>query len=103
MKVAVLGSGNGGVAVAFDCAAHGHSVRLFDFERFPDTIAAVAKSGEIRSEGELEGFASVAYAGHDDTGRGTGRGTRRVRRPRPARERGRGAGREPAHGVATSS
>ena len=41
MKIAVLGSGNGGCAVAFDCAAHGHTVSLFDFERFPDTVAAV--------------------------------------------------------------
>ena len=35
MNIAVLGSGNGGCAVAFDCAANGHQVRLFDFEQFP--------------------------------------------------------------------
>jgi opine dehydrogenase len=65
MEVAVLGAGNGGCAIAFDCAAHGHQVRLFDFERFPETIKAVQDSGGIRCEGELEGFQPVAYAGHE--------------------------------------
>jgi opine dehydrogenase len=41
MKIAILGSGNGGCAVANDCARHGHSVRLFDFDTFPDNIMAV--------------------------------------------------------------
>ena len=36
MKITVLGAGAGGTAVAFDCAAHGHEVRLFDFDQFPD-------------------------------------------------------------------
>lgn len=65
MKIAVLGSGNGGCAVAFDCAQHGHQVNLFDFETFPDQIRAVAEAGGIRATGELEGFAAIAYAGHD--------------------------------------
>ena len=65
MDIAVLGSGNGGCAVAFDCAAHGHEVRLFDFEQFPASIKAVQKSGGIRCEGVLEGFQPVAYAGHN--------------------------------------
>jgi len=65
MDIAVLGSGNGGCAVAFDCAAHGHQVRLFDFEQFPASIKAVQKSGGIRCEGVLEGFQPVAYAGHN--------------------------------------
>jgi len=65
MQVAVLGSGNGGCAVAFDCAEHGHTVRLFDFEKFPDNIRSIQKSGGIYAEGELEGFSPVAYAGHD--------------------------------------
>jgi opine dehydrogenase len=63
--IAILGSGNGGCAVAFDWAMHGHSVHLFDFERFPDTIEAVQRQGGIYAEGELEGFAPVQYAGHD--------------------------------------
>jgi opine dehydrogenase len=65
VRVAVLGSGNGGCAVAFDCARHGHVVRLFDFAEFPDNVAAVAAPGGVGAEGELAGFAPVAYAGHD--------------------------------------
>ncbi len=47
MNIAVLGSGNGGCAVAFDYAAHGHQVRLFDFEQFPETIKVVQNNGGI--------------------------------------------------------
>ncbi len=65
MKIAVLGAGAGGTAIAFDCAAHGHEVRLFDFPQFADNIAAVAAQKGIHAEGGLEGFADVAYAGHD--------------------------------------
>ena len=65
MNIAVLGSGNGGCAVAFDCAACGHQVRLFDFEQFPASIQAVQSNGGIHCEGELEGFQPVAYAGHE--------------------------------------
>jgi len=65
MKIAVLGSGNGGCAVAFDCAVHKHSVRLFDFDTFPANIKAVQEQGGIYAEGVLEGFAAIEYAGHD--------------------------------------
>jgi opine dehydrogenase len=65
MKVAVLGSGNGGCAVAFDCAQHGHAVSLFDFAEFPDSVRAIRERGGIDSEGELSGFAPMAQAGHD--------------------------------------
>ena len=65
MRVAVLGSGNGGCAAAFDCASHGHEVRLFDFAEFPANTAAVAAAGGIAAEGELDGFAPVVYAGDD--------------------------------------
>lgn len=65
MKVAVLGSGNGGCGVAFDWAQHGHEVRLFDFEEFPANVEAVAANGGIRSTGQLEGWAETVYAGHD--------------------------------------
>ena len=64
MKIAVLGSGNGGSAVAFDCAHKGHEVRMFDFERFPENIKAIRDKGGIHSEGDLEGFMPIAYAGH---------------------------------------
>ena len=65
MNIAVLGSGNGGCAVAFDYAAYGHQVSLFDFEQFPESIKAVQDNGGIRCEGTLEGFQPVAYAGHE--------------------------------------
>ena len=65
MEIAVLGSGNGGCAVAFDCANHGHSVNLFDFEIFPDNIKRVQELGGIYAGGELEGFAPIHYAGHN--------------------------------------
>ncbi|HWQ79891.1 MAG TPA: NAD/NADP octopine/nopaline dehydrogenase family protein [Anaerovoracaceae bacterium] len=65
MKVAVLGSGNGGHAVAFEWAKAGHDIYMFDFEQFPGAIASIAKKGGIEADGELEGFQKIAYAGHD--------------------------------------
>ena len=65
MKITVLGAGAGGTAMAFDCASHGHEVRLFDFEQFPDNIAKIAKDGGIHAGGDIGGFGEIAYAGHD--------------------------------------
>ncbi len=65
MRITVLGAGAGGTAVAFDCAAHGHEVRLFDFPQFPDNIAAIASRGGIEAEGDIAGFGDIAYSGHD--------------------------------------
>ncbi len=65
MKIAVLGSGNGGCAVAFDCATHGHNVSLFDFEAFPENIKGVNQQDGIIAEGNMEGFAPIEYAGHE--------------------------------------
>jgi len=65
MKISVLGAGAGGTAVAFDCAAHGHDVRVFDFEQFPDNIAKIAEQGGIHAEGDVSGFAPIAWSGHD--------------------------------------
>ena len=65
MKVAVLGAGNGGCAIAFDCAAHGHQVSLFDFEQFPENIKVIQNNGGIHCEGELDGFQPVGYVGHE--------------------------------------
>ena len=38
MKIAVLGAGAGGTTLAFDYAAHGHEVSLFDFPQFSSNI-----------------------------------------------------------------
>lgn len=65
MKVAVLGSGNGGLAVAFEWARAGHDIYIFDFEQFSENIESINKSGGIYSEGEMEGFQKIQYAGHD--------------------------------------
>ena len=65
MKIAVLGAGAGGIAVAFDCANHGHEVRLFDFPQFDESVAAIAERGGIIAEGDIAGSADIAYAGHD--------------------------------------
>ncbi|NIP18418.1 MAG: opine dehydrogenase [Xanthomonadales bacterium] len=65
MNITVLGAGAGGTAVAFDCANHGHEVRLFDLPQFPANIEAIADSGGINAEGDISGFAPVVYAGHD--------------------------------------
>jgi len=65
MKTTVLGAGAGGTAMAFDCASHGHDVRVFDFEQFPDNIAKIAEQGGIHADGDISGFGAIAYAGHD--------------------------------------
>jgi opine dehydrogenase len=65
MKIAVLGAGAGGTAIAFDCAYHGHEVRLFDFPQFPENIKTIAEKKCITAEGDISGSADVAYAGHD--------------------------------------
>ncbi|MDM8533256.1 NAD/NADP octopine/nopaline dehydrogenase family protein [Clostridiaceae bacterium HSG29] len=65
MKIAVLGSGNGAHAVAFEWAQAGNDVFMFDFERFSKSVDLIRKAGGITSEGELEGFQKIAYVGHD--------------------------------------
>ena len=65
MKVAVLGSGNGACAMAFEWSRAGHDVYMFDFPQFDRQIKAINKAGGIYSEGEMVGFQPVKYAGHD--------------------------------------
>lgn len=65
MKIAVLGSGNGGCAVAAECALQGHDVRIFDFEEYSTNIHAINESMGIRCSGVIKGFAPISYAGHD--------------------------------------
>ena len=65
MKITVLGAGAGGTAMAFDCASHGHEVRLFDFAQFPENIAAVKSQEGIHADGDISGFGPVLSAGHD--------------------------------------
>ncbi len=65
MKVAILGSGNGALAMGFEWARAGHDVYMFDFPQFDRQIKAINAAGGIYSEGEMEGFQPVKYAGHD--------------------------------------
>src|SRR4051794_9997976 len=65
LRVAVLGAGNGGVASAFDFAQHGHEVSLYATPEFGENVVAVNKAGGIAASGDLHGFASIRYAGHD--------------------------------------
>jgi opine dehydrogenase len=65
MRVAILGAGNGGVASAFDFAQHGHDVSLYAAPEYGEHVVAIAEAGGITATGELDGFATVRYAGHD--------------------------------------
>lgn len=65
MKVAILGSGNGAHAIAFEWAKAGHDIYIFDFEQFSKNIDAINNAGGIKSDGELKGFQKITYAGHD--------------------------------------
>jgi len=65
MHVTVIGSGNGGMAVGFEWAQHGHRVALYGDPGHPDNLEAVRAKGGITSHGRLEGFAPVASSGSD--------------------------------------
>ncbi len=65
MKIAILGSGNGAHAVAFDCAKTGHDVFMFDFPQFGRSVSDISAAGGIHAEGRMEGFEKIAYAGSD--------------------------------------
>lgn len=65
VKISVLGSGNGGCALAFDWAQQGHDVYLFDFEEYSTNIEGINKKGSLTSTGMLEGTVKLKYAGHD--------------------------------------
>ena len=62
MKVAVLGSGNGGCAAAFDWAFHGHQVSLWSFTDHGHNVEEIAEAGSITCTGDLEGTAPIAYS-----------------------------------------
>ncbi len=65
MKIAILGSGNGAHAVAFECARAGHEVHIFDFPQFSRSVDAIREAGGITSTGKMEGFEKISYAGTD--------------------------------------
>lgn len=65
MKVAVLGAGGGGMAVAYEWASHGHEVSLFSHPGHDHEIGPVRDRGGVVAEGVLEGFAPVTSATTD--------------------------------------
>ncbi len=60
MRVAVIGAGHGGLAVAGLLALRGHDVRIMDVN--PAVIAPVAQRGAIEMTGHVEGTAKIALA-----------------------------------------
>ena len=59
-KVAILGSGNGGLTMAGDFALAGHTVNLFELERFKSSLDPVIEAGGIEMRGVTrEGFAEL--------------------------------------------
>jgi opine dehydrogenase len=65
MNIAVLGSGNGGCAVAFDCAAHGHQVvcLILNTSRRVSRLSKTAEASTARAF--LKAFSRWSSAGHE--------------------------------------
>ena len=65
MKIAVLGSGDGAHAVAFEWASAGHDVYIFDFPQHTKTLLDIEAVGGIYAVGMMEGYQKISYAGCD--------------------------------------
>ena len=48
MKVAILGSGNGALAMAFEWSRAGHDVYMFDFPQFDRQIKAINAASSLQ-------------------------------------------------------
>ncbi len=65
-RIAVIGAGNGGTAIAGDLTLAGHECRLFEFEEWAGNVTAVNEKGGIKVTGVAHtGFAKVALATTD--------------------------------------
>jgi len=65
-KIAIIGAGNGGTAIAADLTLAGHECRLFEFEDWAGNVTAVVEKGGIKVTGVARtGFAKVALATTD--------------------------------------
>jgi opine dehydrogenase len=60
LKIAVLGAGHGGLAMAGHLALMGHEVNLFN--RGEERLWGVKSSGSIEITGEVEGFGEINFA-----------------------------------------
>jgi len=59
MKIAVMGAGGGGLALAYEWASQGHEVALYAQEAHEDHLVPVRERGGIQAEGVLEGYAAL--------------------------------------------
>ena len=59
VKVSVIGAGNGGMTAAYHFAKQGHSVCLYDSEKFPAQIEAVQSNGGIDALDEAHGVPMI--------------------------------------------
>src|SRR5574337_458170 len=65
-KIAVIGAGNGGTAIAGDLTLAGHECRLFEFQEWASNVTAVAAQGGVKVTGVAHtGFAKGALATTD--------------------------------------
>lgn len=62
IKVAIIGCGHGGQALAADLSHRGLQVTLFAHPKYPSAINAIAKAGGIDCHGKLEGFVPIYKA-----------------------------------------
>ena len=60
MKIAVLGAGGGGLALAYEWASEGHDVALYAQHAHEHHLLPVRERGGIQAEGLLEGFVSLS-------------------------------------------
>jgi len=60
MRIAVMGAGGGGLAVAYEWASQGHEVALYAQHAHEHHLVPVRERGGIEAEGVLEGFVSLA-------------------------------------------
>jgi opine dehydrogenase len=65
VKVAVLGAGNGGLAIGYEWARNGHQVSIYSRPEYADNIDPIRRFGGITSEGALSGFAEIEVATTD--------------------------------------
>ncbi|NQU10339.1 NAD/NADP octopine/nopaline dehydrogenase family protein [bacterium] len=65
-KIAILGGGHGARTTAADMSLNGHEVRLFEFEKFHDNVAAIFDRREIAISGQVRhGVGRIALTTHD--------------------------------------
>ena len=62
-KIAVIGAGNGGQAMAAYFSMFGNEVRIFDY--FPETVQAISQKGFIELTGAVEGKGKIEFASTD--------------------------------------